>query len=128
MGSELYLTRTRTPDPDSDHELMLSRRTCFCIVLDDLRGKGSGDQHTVNYWVYPDVTQRTPCRIQQGAFCLILRLLRMRRILVFLLVLSTLLIPTAPAAHADDPVQRAIAWLHTQQLADGSFGSASVTR
>ena len=47
----------------------------------------------------------------------------MRRILVLILVLSTLLTATAPAAHADDPVQRAIAWLHTQQLADGSFGT-----
>jgi len=51
----------------------------------------------------------------------------MRRILALILVLSTLLVTTAPATRADDPVQRAIAWLHTQQLADGSFGSASVT-
>jgi hypothetical protein len=49
----------------------------------------------------------------------------MRRVLVLILVLSTLLTSTAPAAHADDPVQRAIAWLHTQQLADGSFGNAT---
>ena len=49
----------------------------------------------------------------------------MRRILVLILVLSTLLTATAPAARADDPVQRAIAWLHTQQLADGSFGNAT---
>jgi hypothetical protein len=49
----------------------------------------------------------------------------MRRILIMILVLSTLLTTTAPAAHADNPVQRAIAWLHTQQLADGSFGSAA---
>jgi hypothetical protein len=51
----------------------------------------------------------------------------MRRILVLILILSTLLTTAAPAARADDPVQRAIAWLHTQQLADGSFGGASVT-
>ena len=51
----------------------------------------------------------------------------MRRILALILVLSTLLVTTAPATRADDPMQRAIAWLHTQQLADGSFGSASVT-
>jgi len=51
----------------------------------------------------------------------------MRRILVLTLVLSTLLTATAPAARADDPVQRAIVWLHTQQLGDGSFGGASVT-
>ena len=51
----------------------------------------------------------------------------MRRILILILVLSTLLTATAPAARADDPVQRAIAWLHTQQLADGSFGGDSVT-
>ena len=47
----------------------------------------------------------------------------MRRILVLILVLSTLLAGAAPAARADDPVQHAIVWLHTQQLADGSFGS-----
>ena len=47
----------------------------------------------------------------------------MRRILILILVLSTLLSATAPAARADDPVQRAIVWLHTQQLADGSFGN-----
>ena len=51
----------------------------------------------------------------------------MRRILVLILVLSTLLTAIAPAARADDPVSHAIAWLHTQQLADGSFGGASVT-
>ena len=51
----------------------------------------------------------------------------MRRILVLILVLSTLLTATAPAARADDPVSHAIAWLHTQQLADGSFGSDRVT-
>jgi hypothetical protein len=51
----------------------------------------------------------------------------MRRVIILFFVLSTLLTATAPVAQADDPVQRAIAWLHTQQLADGSFGSASVT-
>jgi hypothetical protein len=51
----------------------------------------------------------------------------MRRILVLILALSTLLAGVEPAAHADDPVHDAIAWLHTQQLADGSFGGASVT-
>jgi hypothetical protein len=51
----------------------------------------------------------------------------MRRILLLILVLSTLLTTAAPAARADDPVQGAIAWLHTQQLADGSFGGDSVT-
>lgn len=30
-----------------------------------------------------------------------------------------------PTAHAEDPVARAVAWLHTQQLADGSFGSTT---
>jgi hypothetical protein len=49
----------------------------------------------------------------------------MRRILVLILVLSTLLAGAAPVVRADDPVQRAIAWLHTQQLADGSFGNAT---
>ena len=48
-------------------------------------------------------------------------------ILVFLAI-GTAPLGTAPLAHAaDDPVQRAIAWLHTQQLADGSFGGASIT-
>lgn len=48
----------------------------------------------------------------------------MRRILALFFVLSMLM--TAPAARAaDDPVQRAIAWLHTQQLPDGSFGNAT---
>ena len=51
----------------------------------------------------------------------------MRRILILILVLSTLLAGAAPVVRADDPVQRAIAWLHTQQLADGSFGGDSVT-
>jgi len=49
----------------------------------------------------------------------------MRRILVLILVLSTLLAGVAPAARADDPVQHAIVWLHTQQLGDGSFGSTT---
>jgi len=30
-----------------------------------------------------------------------------------------------PVARADDAVARAVAWLHTQQLADGSFGSTT---
>jgi hypothetical protein len=50
----------------------------------------------------------------------------MHRILVLILVLSMLL-AAAPAARADDPVQRAIVWLHTQQLADGSFGDSGTT-
>ena len=57
----------------------------------------------------------------------------MSRLVILILVLSALLTASAPAALADDdPVARAVAWLHTQQLADGSFGhatsgSASVT-
>ena len=51
----------------------------------------------------------------------------MRRIPILILMLSILLAGAAPVAHADDPVQRAIAWLHTQQRPDGSFGGASVT-
>jgi len=50
----------------------------------------------------------------------------MRRMLVLILVLCTLLAAAAPAARADDPVQRAIAWLHTQQLADGSFSGVGL--
>jgi hypothetical protein len=50
----------------------------------------------------------------------------MRRILVLIIALSTLLTATAPTARADDPVQRAIAWLHTQQLADGSFSGVGL--
>ena len=49
----------------------------------------------------------------------------MRRILILVFLLSTLLAGATPAARADDPVQSAIAWLHTQQLADGSFGNAT---
>ena len=51
----------------------------------------------------------------------------MRRIPILILMLSILLAGAAPIARADDPVQRAIAWLHTQQRPDGSFGGASVT-
>ncbi len=49
---------------------------------------------------------------------------------LFVLVLSVLCLGGVPAA-ADDPIQRAIAWLHTQQRPDGGFGqptaSASLT-
>ena len=48
-------------------------------------------------------------------------------ILVFLATGTTPLVTAPLAQAADDPVQRAIAWLHTQQLADGSFGGASIT-
>ena len=48
-------------------------------------------------------------------------------ILVFLATGTTPLVTALLAQAADDPVQRAIAWLHTQQLADGSFGGASIT-
>ena len=52
----------------------------------------------------------------------------MRKFLILASILVVLATGTAPLAQAvDDPVQRAIAWLHTQQLADGSFGGASVT-
>jgi hypothetical protein len=51
----------------------------------------------------------------------------MRRIPILILMLSILLAGAVPVARADNPVQRAIAWLHTQQRPDGSFGGASVT-
>ena len=57
----------------------------------------------------------------------------MRKVLVLASLLVFLGIGTAPlflaplAQAADDPVQHAIAWLHTQQRPDGSFGGASVT-
>lgn len=49
----------------------------------------------------------------------------MRRIIALTFLLGTLLFSAVPAARADDPVARAVAWLHTQQLADGSFGNAT---
>jgi len=52
----------------------------------------------------------------------------MRKFLILASLLVFLTTGTAPLAQAaDDPVQRAIAWLHTQQLPDGSFGGASAT-
>jgi hypothetical protein len=52
----------------------------------------------------------------------------MRKFLILASLLVFLGTETAPLARAaEDPVQRAIAWLHTQQLADGSFGGDSVT-
>lgn len=56
----------------------------------------------------------------------------MRTVFVLASALALLLLAAMPAdVAADDPVARAIAWLHTQQRSDGSFGqpaaSASVT-
>jgi len=52
----------------------------------------------------------------------------MRKFLILASLLVFLTTGTAPLAQAaDDPVQRAIAWLHTQQLADGSFGDSGAT-
>ena len=52
----------------------------------------------------------------------------MRKLLILATLLLFLAAGTAPlASAADDPVQRAIAWLHTQQLPNGSFGGASIT-
>ena len=52
----------------------------------------------------------------------------MRKLLILATLLLFLATGTAPLVRAaDDPVQRAIAWLHTQQRPDGSFGGASVT-
>lgn len=46
----------------------------------------------------------------------------MSRVLIVCAVCWLLLAAGGPVSHAADPVPEAIAWLHTQQLADGSFG------
>ena len=52
----------------------------------------------------------------------------MRKLFILATLLVLLATGTAPLARAaDDPVQRAIAWLHTRQLSNGSFGDASAT-
>jgi hypothetical protein len=55
----------------------------------------------------------------------------MRKIIFLALTVGMLLLSGLPVAHADDRIGaaacRALFWLHTQQLPDGSFGGASVT-
>jgi len=47
----------------------------------------------------------------------------MRDAVIVVLVLGLMLVGGLPSGYAADPIQQALSWLHTQQLADGSFGS-----
>jgi hypothetical protein len=55
----------------------------------------------------------------------------MRRLLTAFLIIGFLVWPSVPSAQAansvPEAIQAALAWLHSQQHADGSFGGASVT-
>jgi len=48
-----------------------------------------------------------------------------RRASMVFMLLGLLLAGSAPASQAADPVAAAVAWLHTQQLSDGGFGTGS---